>query len=182
MIVISTTQGNTDISIPAATYRWFIHGEVPHAATHRVITIPPYQPLWRMLLLLQFLSIVEHSGRWPSFGWNGIKTKACKISVEWKKQTYLGIKWFLLLQCLLQCAFFSYSSLEVITKDNNKHKHRRPPVVSHITGCSSCVSFSHCDCPLVVSCVSHTWTWSWQQTTINTCFSLHTSYVTFLKG
>lgn len=88
---------------------------------------------------------------------------------------------FLLLKCLLLCIFFSYSLFEIITEEN-KHKHRRPLVVPHTTGRSGRMRLSHSDCPLVVSCVSCTWTWLRPRTTINTRFALHTSYVPFSKG
>lgn len=76
---------------------------------------------------------------------------------------------------------FSYILLDIITKEN-KDKHRKPLVVPYITDCSGSMSLSHSDCPLVVSCVSHTWTRLCTRTTISTCFALHTSYVTFSKG
>lgn len=75
---------------------------------------------------------------------------------------------------------FPYALFEIRTKAKHKHKHMRS-VVPHITGCSCWMSLSHSDCPLVVSCVSHTLqlTWLWQWITMNSYFVLDNSCVMY---
>lgn len=73
---------------------------------------------------------------------------------------------------------FPYALFETRTKEKAQAQTQRP-VVPHITGCSCWMSLSHSDCPLVVSCVSHTLqlTWLWQWITMNSYFGLDNSCV-----